>query len=260
MFAAINGIDLYYKETGQGEPIVFIHGLGETANSWRHQIGHFSPSYKVIAMDLRGHGQSGTDEEFITMELLARDVLALMDHLGIDQAHFVGHSMGGIVSQAIAAHHADRMLSMALSDSAGYYPPPMGTTGLETRLKNIDCLTMAEMAVVIAEGACRPNAPAEVIEEVRALFAANRKEPYRQATISTLTADYREYHSKMRLPTLLMVGEFDKITPLAYSEFLNSVLVYSKLKIIPDAAHMTKLENPLEYNRLLAEFLETAVR
>lgn len=256
MFAAVNGIDLFYEDSGQqGEPIVFIHGLGENASSWRHQLQHFESSYRVVAMDLRGHGQSGTNDEVITMKLFSQDVLKLLDHIKIDQAHFVGHSMGGLISQEIAAHNRGRMLSMVLSDSAGYYPPPLGTTGLEARLKNIDNMTMAEMAELIAEGACRPGAPAEVKEEVKRLFAANRKEPYRQATISTLTSDYRDYHGKMQLPTLLMVGEFDQTTPLSYAEFLKSVLVFSQLAVIPDAAHMSKLENPREYNRLLSEFL-----
>jgi pimeloyl-ACP methyl ester carboxylesterase len=256
MFATINGIDLYYEEAGQGDAIVFIHGLGENASSWRHQISYFGQNHRVVAMDLRGHGRSGTGDEFITMELMARDILALLDYLRIERAHFVGHSMGGLISQEIAAHHSERMLTMILSDSAGYYPPPLGTTGLETRLENIENMTMAEMAEIIAKGACRPGAPAELREEVRNLFAANRKEPYRQATISTLKADYRDYHRKMVLPTLLMVGEFDQTTPLAYAEFLKSVLAFSRLAIIPEAAHMTKLENPQEYNRLLGEFLQ----
>lgn len=259
MFTAINGIKLYYEEIGQGVPIVFIHGLGENANSWHHQMEFFSKKYRVIAMDLRGHGQSETiHDEFITMELFAHDTLALLDYLKIDRAHFVGHSMGGLISQEIAAHHLDRMITMVLSDSTGYYPPPMGTTGLEARLKNIENATMVEIAEIITNGACRPGAAEKVKDEVRRLFASNRKEPYRQATISTLKADYREYHNKMLLPTLIMVGEFDQTTPLAYAKFLKTALPFSQLAIIPMAAHMTKLENPQEYNRLLAEFLKGA--
>ena len=255
MFAAINGIDLYYEEAGQGETIIFIHGLGENASSWRHQLGHFSPNYRVVAMDLRGHGRSGDGEEFITMELFSRDILQLMDYLQIERAHFVGHSMGGLISQEIAAHHPERMITMVLSDSAGYYPPPLGTTGLETRLANIERLTMEEMADVIAAGACRSGAPSEVLQEVKNLFAANRKEPYRQATISTLQADYRAFHNNMQMPALLLVGEYDQTTPLAYAEFLQSALAASRLAVIPNAAHMTKLENPQEYNRLVGDFL-----
>ncbi|MBP2636712.1 MAG: alpha/beta hydrolase [Firmicutes bacterium] len=256
MVTTTNGIELYYEEDGQGTAMIFIHGLGENASSWRHQLAHFRKDYRVVAMDLRGHGQSGTSDECITMELFARDVLTLLDHLKIESAHFVGHSMGGLISQEIAAHHPERMLSMVLSDSAGYYPPPMGTTGLETRLKNIEKLTMEEMAEAIANVACRPNVPEDVKGEIRNLFAANRKEPYRQATIATLQADYREYHSQMSLPTLLMVGELDQTTPLSYAEFLNKAIRGSKVVIIPDAAHMTKLENPKDYNRLLAEFIK----
>lgn len=256
MFATVNGIKLYYEDIGQGPAIIFIHGLGENASSWRHQIAEFSKHYRVVAMDLRGHGQSDYNEEIITMKLFARDVLVLLDQLNIDKGHFVGHSMGGLISQEIAVHHLDKMLSMTLSDSAGYYPSPMGTTGLEIRLHNIDTMAMSEMAEVIANGACRPSAPEAIKDEVRILFSANRKVPYRQATISTLQADYREHHAKMILPVLLMVGEFDQTTPLEYALFLHTVLAGACLEIVGDAAHMTKLENPQEYNRLLAEFLK----
>ena len=256
MFAVINGIKLYYEDAGQGQAIVFIHGLGENSSSWRHQIAEFSKQYRVIAIDLRGHGQSEYNEEFITMELFASDVLTLLKQLHIDKAHFVGHSMGGLINQEIAAHNLDKMLTMTLSDCAGFYPPPMGTTGLETRLHNIDTMPMSKMAEIIANAACRVDAPETVKDEVRVMFSANRQPPYRQSTISTLKADYREFHSKMLLPILLMVGEFDQTTPLEYAEFLHSVLRGSQLKIIPAAAHMTKMENPKEYNLVLAEFLK----
>ncbi|EAX48897.1 alpha/beta hydrolase fold [Thermosinus carboxydivorans Nor1] len=255
MFAKVNGINLYYEDQGQGPALVFIHGLGENASSWKRQIEFFSKSFRTIVVDLRGHGRSDDGAEFITMDILAKDVLALLDQLGIEKAHFVGHSMGGLINQEIAAHNLHRMLTMTLSDAAGYYPPPLGTTGLEERLKRIDTLSMEEVAEAITNSACRPEAPEWLKVEVRQMFAANRKQPYRQATISTLKADYRQYHARMKVPTLLLVGQFDKTTPLSYAQFLNEAIIGSKLQIIPDAAHMTKVENPAVYNRALAEFL-----
>ncbi|MDU2065067.1 MAG: alpha/beta hydrolase [Sporomusaceae bacterium] len=256
MLAQVNGIQLYYETAGEGEAIVFIHGLGENSSSWQRQMEAFQKTHRVIAMDLRGHGQSEDNDAVITMELFAQDVLGLMDILHIDQAHFVGHSMGGLISQEIAAHNLSRILTMTLSDSAGFYPPPMGTTGLETRLHNIDTLPMAQMAATIATVACRPDVPESVKADIEAMFAQNRKKSYREATIATLQADYRHEHHKMTVPVLLLVGEFDQTTPLSYAQFLLEALPNATLKVISQAAHMTKMENPTEYNALLSEFLQ----
>ena len=255
MFGSVNGVQLYYEEQGQGPALVFIHGLGENASSWKFQKDYFSRSFRVIAMDLRGHGQSGDGDEFITMELFARDVLALLTSLGISRAHFVGHSMGGLIIQEIASRYPERILTMTLSDAAGFYPPPFATTGLEERLKRLENLSMAEVADAIANVACRAGIPEAEKTPIRDMFAANRREPYRQSTISTLKADYREFHSRMTAPTFLLVGELDVTTPLDYAQYLNKAIAGSKLEIIPAAAHMTKLENPAFYNRALAEFL-----
>ncbi|WP_406678621.1 alpha/beta fold hydrolase [Moorella sp. ACPs] len=255
MLTEVNGIKLYYEDMGAGPALVFIHGLGENADSWENQITLFKKTFRTIAMDLRGHHRSENGNEFITMALFASDILALLDQLGIQKAHFVGHSMGGLICQEIAAHNQERMLSITLSDATSFYPEPMATTGLEERLKRIDTLPMTEVGAAIARAACRPDIDAETLAKVTAMFQLNRPVPYRQATISTLKADYRQYLSQIKVPTLILVGEKDATTPLDYAQLLNKEIKGSKLQIIPEAAHMTKIENPKAYNLALAEFL-----
>ena len=97
MYANINGINMYYEEKGQGPAFVFIHGLGESAESWHFQTDYFSKGFHTLAMDLRGHAKSEDGDITITLDLFAADVIALLDHLGIEKAHFVGHSMGGVI-------------------------------------------------------------------------------------------------------------------------------------------------------------------
>lgn len=255
MQCMVNGLQMYYEDQGEGPVLVFIHGLGENSASWEHQIKFFSRTFRVVAMDLRGHGRSDDGKTFITMKSFADDVIALLSQLHINKAHFIGHSMGGLINQQIAVDYPERMLTMTLSDAAGFYPPPFATTGLEERLKRLETLSMDEVAAAIANVACRPEAPEDIKESIRKMFAANRREPYRQSTISTLQADYRQFHAQMLVPALILVGEFDQTTPLEYAQYLNKALLGSKLQILPDAAHMTKLENPEAYNKALAEFL-----
>lgn len=252
----INGIDLCYKDQGSGPALVFIHGLGENAASWDAQIDFFSQTFRTITPDLRGHAQSGDGDQFITMSLMAEDIIALLQSLDIEKAHFVGLSMGGLLCQEIAKTHRSMILTMTLADAAGFYPEEMSGPGLEVRLNRIDTLPMQELGELIAIAACRPDPDPEVFEKARKMFQANRQAPYRQATYSTLKADYRDVHAAMAdIPVLILVGELDKTTPLAFAQYLNVHLQNSKLQIIPNAAHMSKMENPQAFNRALLEFL-----
>lgn len=254
--AKVNGIDLSYRDQGQGPALVFIHGLGENAASWDGQTEFFSRTFRTITPDLRGHAQSGDGEEFITMALMAKDIIALLKSLNIEKAHFVGLSMGGLLCQEIAKSHRSIMLTMTLADAAGFYPEEMSGSGLEVRLNRIDTLSMQELGELIATAACRPEPDPVVFEKAKKMFQGNRQAPYRQATYSTLKADYRDAHAAMAdIPTLILVGELDKTTPLEFAQYLNAHLRNSRLQIIPHAAHMSKMENPRAFNRALLEFL-----
>lgn len=261
MLAIINGINMYYEDRGQGPAFVFIHGLGENAPSWRFQTDFFSSSFRTIAMDLRGHGRSEDGTVPITLDLFANDVISLLDYLDIPKAHFIGHSMGGVILQEIAARYPERILSLILSSTAGYFEPPANTTNLELRLQRIDTMPMSEIGALIAKVACAPDfeerEPA-IFAEIKETFQQNRTIPYRQATLATFgtdLADHRAASVQIKVPTFMMVGELDVTTPLADSFNLLKLIPGSKLQILRNAAHLTKYEVPQEYNRAVAEFL-----
>lgn len=255
MMARINGINIYYEDIGEGPVLMFIHGLGENAESWRYQIDVFSKSFRVIAMDLRGHHRSEDGNEEISIPLFATDIISLMNYLDIYNAHFIGLSMGGLICQELTINNQDRMLSMTLSDSAGYYPEPMSTVGLKKRLQRIDSMSMEELGELIARTACKPNVDKDILQKAIGIFGLNRYIPYRQATYATLKSDYRKYHKDIFIPTFISVGEKDPVTPIEFSQYLNENIVGSKMQIIPDASHLSKMDNAPKYNLALAEFL-----
>jgi len=260
MFLATNNIKLHYMDVGKGFPIVFIHGLGEKAVSWHHQVKYFQQNYRVITVDLRSHCKSTNDDAVpLTMALFAKDVIALLDYLKIDKAVIIGHSMGGLVCQEIAAHYRERVQAMVLSGTAGFYPEPFCTEGLKERLNFLKTATMEDMAELVCQKCCGPDVTPAIRQEIKDLFLDNDLEQYTQATIATFKADYRPYHKDMNFPTLLIVGEFDKTTPVAYSDYLISHLPQSRIEIIPRAAHMTKVENPEGFNKALLGFLQQVV-
>lgn len=255
MFKNVNGINMYYEEKGNGIPLVFIHGLGENADSWKYQIDAFSKDFRTISMDLRGHHRSDDGDDFITMEIYADDVIGLMDQLKIDKAHFVGLSMGGLICQEMTKKYQDRMISMTLSDAAGFYPEPMCTSGLDERLNRIDTKEMSEIGELIGKVACKANVDKKILDEAIKMFQLNRQKPYRQATFSTLKADYRDIHKDIKIPTYITVGELDPVTPIEFSVYLKEHIKDSRMKIVPDASHLSKMDNYSEYNKALYDFL-----
>jgi pimeloyl-ACP methyl ester carboxylesterase len=105
-------IDLYYEIIGEGDPILFIHGLGSSTRDWEEQIEYFSKRYQVVVFDVRGHGKSDKPKTGYHMDDMANDVSAVMDKLGVEKAHFVGSSMGVEVGLSMAVNHSDKVLSL----------------------------------------------------------------------------------------------------------------------------------------------------
>ncbi len=246
-------VDLNYYDQGSGDTVIFIHGLGADAASWRGQMVDLSPDYRVIAMDLRGHGQSGyRADEAITIKALADDIINLMTNLDLHQAHFCGLSMGGLIALEIFMRYRSKIKSLILADTAPFYPPP---NLLLQRLQLLDSMEMADWGRLVALLTLRREAPAKEREEVAQMFAANRRAPYRQAMIATFSSNYHWLLPLVNLPTLIMVGEEDQVTPIGLVMHLHMHIKGSVLRVISGAGHLSNLENSAEFNRHLKDHL-----
>ncbi len=119
-YAETNGISLYYEEYGEGHPLVLIHGLGSSLESWSVQVPIYSQHFRVIVYDNRGSGRSEKPDYPYTMEQMADDAVGLMDFLGIEKAHFAGKSMGGMISQWIGIKHPTRVNKLVIGCSSAH--------------------------------------------------------------------------------------------------------------------------------------------
>jgi pimeloyl-ACP methyl ester carboxylesterase len=247
-------IELNYYEQGAGEPLVFIHGLGGNADRWRLQMETLSNNYRVLAMDLRGHGQSGYWADVpVSIRAFADDVIALLDRLCLEQAHICGLSLGGMIALEIFARYAPRVKSLILADTTAFFPPPQAQ---EELLGLFDRLDMAAWAALLAGRILRREAPAEQRQEVIQMLAANRRDLYRAGLVAALDSDYRWVLPLIDLPTLILVGEEDQATPIGYAEYLQANIRGSVLQVIPQAAHLSNLENPAAFNRQISAHLQ----
>lgn len=247
-------IELAYADRGAGEALILIHGLGGNSWSWGQQIEELSQAYRVIAMDLRGHGQSGhRSEEAINIRAFADDIMALLQGLGIEQGHFCGHSLGGMISLEIFVRSGSLMESLILADTTAFFPPPHI---LGEFLSRFDHLDMPAWARFMAPRLLRRGAPTALTEEVVETISAASRAVYRQALIAAFQADYRWLLSLIDLPTLILVGEEDQATPWGYARYLQSRIRNSSLQVVPKAGHLSHQENPQEFNRQLRAHLK----
>jgi len=248
-----NGYDIGYAETGGGDatPIVFLHGVGSDKSVWRPQLEHFGRERRAIAFDYPGYGESGPAPSGTTRDDYASAIISAMHELGVDRAHICGLSLGGVV--AIAIHHADakRCASLIIADSFAVHPE--GRAIYERSLAASDNLrAMAEARVDVLLG--QPVDPAlrsEVVETMARIDPA----AYRIGAEAVWLADQRERAQQIDVPTLVLVGDRDLVTPPELSNELVDLIPDARMQLIERSGHISNGERPEEFNRIVGEFI-----
>jgi pimeloyl-ACP methyl ester carboxylesterase len=247
-------IEMSYIEGGTGETLVLIHGLGANAAGWGEQLEALSSSHRVIAMDLRGHGETGyRPEEAVTMSALVDDLVALLSDLGVEEAHVCGSSLGGMLALELWVRRPALMKSLILADTTAFFPPPHM---LDQFLQLFDHMEMTAWAGFMAPRLLRRRAPVSLLEKIVQTLAATSRVVYRQGLAAAFLADYRWVLPTVDIPTLIVVGEEDQATPVGYARLLAKEIKGAVLQVVPEAAHLPHRENPREFNRQLREHLE----
>ncbi len=246
-------VELSYIDCGTGEALILIHGLGANAWSWREQIEELSQAFRVIALDLRGHGNSGhRPEEAITIKAFADDIIALAKGLGLERVHVCGNSLGGMIALELWVRCPSMMKSLVLAGTTAFFPPPHM---LEEFLRLFDQMDMGAWAQFMAPRLLRRGSPEELQEEVVEMITATTRAIYRQGLAAAFLADYRWALPTIDIPILILVGGEDQATPVGYARYLESQIRGSKLRVVAKAAHLAHRENPPEFNRQLQEHL-----
>ena len=269
-FASSDGLRVAYVHAGNGPPIVFLHGVGSTAEIWRRQVLALAPQATCIAVDYRGYGRSDVpmaaslaadarDPQSISRAAFARDVIAVLDACDLQAAHLCGCSLGGVVALECYARASERVLSLTLVDTFAYYPG--GEDSMEQRIATLDELGIEGFAQSRAAGVLHPQAAAEHIEFVRAQMASIPLEVYKAATRATWTGDYRDLVPRIATPVLVMWGERDNtIAPYERSaEIAYSLREPGKVVVVPHAGHLPNVDNPEFFNHAVATFVHALV-
>ena len=254
-------VGLAYDDVGSGLPIVLLHGFPFNRSLWRGQLKALSDKHRVIAPDLRGHGESEVTVGTVTMEMMAQDVATLLDYLQIDAVTLGGLSMGGYVALAFTRLFPDRVSALILADTRAQADTEEAKQNRKVQAEK----ALAEGMKPIADGMLPKlvtpdtlaNRP-EVVAHVQEMMMTTPPQGAAAALLGMAERqDHREFLSQIKVPTLVVVGREDPITPLADSELMHKKIAGSHLKVIDRAAHVSNLEQPTKFNNALLAFLGT---
>jgi 3-oxoadipate enol-lactonase len=254
----IKGTKIYYELHGtEGKPVVlFLHGLGSSVRDWELQVPAFSQDYRVLLIDMRGHGRSDKPIPQYTMPIFASDVVGVMDSLKIEKVHIVGISMGGMIAFQLAVDCPERIQSLCIVNSG----PAVILRSLQDRFAIymrfviVRLMGMRKMGAVIAP---KLFVDAEQ-EELRQLFierwAENDPRAYLNALRAIVGWTVEERIGENSIPTLIAVSDQD-YTPVSLKEAYMPKLRNARLTIIPNAHHAVSSERPEAFNQVIMEFL-----
>jgi pimeloyl-ACP methyl ester carboxylesterase len=261
-----NNLAVAVSDTGDGPPVVLLHGLACGQRMWFHQIRALRRRFRVVAYDQRGHGQ--TDAPAVATDYsaahLARDLVGVLDALEIERAAIVGFSLGGGPALALAASKPERVSRLVLADVGAGADDPVKIEGMARRwgaligqgeIDELVCeMLRSELFKVYARRSPRRR------EHMAALIRATPIDGLR-FTLSEVLAKRKSLFrltgvlKSVRVPTLVMVGELDYVCSKA-SRLLAQAIPGATLKIIENSGHMSPLEQPAAFTAALLEFLE----
>lgn len=259
--AEVNGVRLYYELRGPegGEPLVFVNGLLTDTNSWAQHVPAFEDRYRLLLYDARGQGRSERPPGPYPIRLHAQDLAALLDHLKIERANLIGLSNGGAALLTLAIERPDLVKKLVIADGYSHVD-----VILEAKLEAWLAASKisSELRFLVATPYVWSN---RFLEENRELFSyfQEKAAEFPQEAAIDLIAGAKEQNVSTRLgeievPTLIVVGKEDILTPVEHAQFMHEKIPDSELYIIPKAGHAAPLERPGLFNSRVREFLEGA--
>lgn len=264
MQAKINGISIAYHEQGRGVPLVFLHAFPLNRSMWIEQERALSSQFRVLTIDLRGHGESDAPLWHYTLDQAADDVIGLLDHLSIRQAAFVGLSMGGYILFALYRRYADRVRGLVLANTRAQADTVEGKEGrfqmAQIAYKNGPS-AIADIMIPKLLSPATIQAKPELVGCVRAMIEGNQI----SGIAGDLTAmaerpDSVSLLGQITCPTQIIVGELDLPTPPSDAKLMADRIPGARLTIIPGAAHLSNLEQPDQFNETIRTFASDMTR
>ena len=248
-----------YLESGEGPVVVFLHGIGVDSRSFRFQLDAFASSgYRAVAWDMPGYGGSASLNP-MTFPGLADGLLYFLDELDVDNAHVVGHSIGGMVVQELARTAQERLASMTLAQTSPAFGKQDGSFQqqfISERLQPLqDGKTMAEIAEQVIPRLIGEAPAEEGVQLARDCMSRIPADSYAAAVKCLVEFEGRDHLARIAVPTLVLAGEKDTNAPVPMMEKMAQKIPDAEFFVISGVGHLAPMENPEAFNQLILAFL-----
>jgi len=253
-----NGIDTNYTIAGEGPVVTLSHSLGCNLSMWDDQVKVLTRHYRVLAFDTRGHGQSSAPPGPYSLDQMAEDFRGLLTGLGLKETHFVGLSMGGMIGQVFALTYPQMISSLVLCDTTSRYPGDVWPVW-EERIKTVHEKGMQPMVEPTLQRWFTAGFRArrkDVIDKVSAMLHSTPPQGYAGCCHAIPKINATDRLGAILCPALVIVGEEDPGTPVAMAKAMHAALPSAELAILRSASHLSNMEQPEEFNRVLLRFLD----
>ncbi len=266
----LSGVNLHYVEAGKGPALLFLHGLGGTWKDWAENLPAFAATYRVMAIDFPGFGDSDKPEGKYSIDWLTDIVEAFIREKKLKQVNVIGHSMGGLVALDLAARLHSPVKKLVVTDAVGTgdksefisYAMTKKVMGPETRWESFEKFLQGEFRGMVDSFIKdqKPKTAREFFESVpKNPLTGNPflpMTPHVQMTASIIDFDIRPKLASIRQPTLILWGAKDPVAPPQDASFLKKEILQSRLVIFPDSGHSPMIEHPSLFNLELGKFLQ----
>lgn len=256
-FAELADVKLHYRFDGdESLPVLVLsNSLGTSLDMWQPQIPALTQRFRVLRYDTRGHGQSSVTEGPYSIAQLGGDVIALLDHLGLQRVHFCGLSMGGITGMWLGVHQGDRLDKLILCNTAAYIGPPENWTN---RAAAVERDGVASIAAAVVDKWLTPDfaaQQADLVQTLRTMLGATDARGYAANCRAVRDSDLRNDVQRIATPTLVIAGTGDIPTPPADGRYLAETIPGAKYVELY-AAHLSNLQQVEGFNQAVLAFLD----
>lgn len=253
----LNGVGFRYEIDGPEDApwIVFSNSLTTDVNMWNGEVEKLKDRYRILRYDTRGHGQTDAAPGPYSFDMLVGDVIALMDAVGIDKAHYVGLSLGGMTGLGVAIAHGERLHSLTACDARCWAPPEWAELWIGrmaiAREKGMEALVEPTVERWFTDGFRDKPENAGALDEIRRMIRETSVEGYTGCGQALQKLDYREGMASITVPALFMTGASDGSTPPEASREMADLVPGSKCVIVDPASHISNIENPEQFDAAL---------
>jgi pimeloyl-ACP methyl ester carboxylesterase len=260
-FIQVEDLMIHYEIEGEGSPLIILHGMGNNSQSWKKQLKGLSEKFTVIAWDAPGYGQSSDPKVELKHFKQFADVLkGFIQKLNYPSVTLLGHSMGSAIALDFCYRFPEMVDALIISDAtrgAAALTNEENERRLNNRLTNIETLEPKELAKLRVKELLSPQPDPEILKEAERIYSQIRPMGFRSVAYSLFHLDQMAILSSISVPTLVICGELDRVTPVSESQIFHESIKDSMFVTIPGTGHLCYQEDSTRFNRIVLDFLSS---